>query len=199
MVLRDFGKPELDPGEWTAFGLDSPQTTGIEALRIRRIPQAKIDEFNRRHGREVMIAGPDGARVPKWERSFDQTTAWYFDLASFALVDCKGVEVEIATEASEKWWAEKLRDDKSVTPRIGERIRLDGRLGNREIRDFLLKSETVTHAEVKKADGTTEKVAQDISVFVVGIGLRWQERYALQKEEEQGNSSSGSGFGSTTP
>lgn len=195
MVLRDYGKPELDPGEWTAFGLDSPENTGIKALRIRRIPQAKIDEYNRKYGREVMIAAPDGSRRPYWEKSFDQTNAWYFALASFALTDCEGVEVEIASEAAEKWWNETLRDH-GQTYHVGDRVKLDGKLDNGKVRDYLLRSETQTRAEIMQEDGTKRTVKQDISVFVVGVGLRWQTGYERQKEEEQGNSSSGSASGS---
>lgn len=178
MALKDFGKPEHDPGSWVDFGLDKPFR-----LRIRRIPSDVWDDIDKRHRGKETFEIRDGVR--RRVQDGDSMIEALQDKAAWAWVDAEGLEIEVAHDEAAKLWGKLIGRDVTV----GETLVL-----NEGVLNNAVKRRVMTHlrpiARVEKFDEEKHETVverQDIGSFVVLEAARMQKEFASGKEAEAKN------------
>lgn len=179
MALKDFGKPEHDPGEWREFGLDNPFR-----LRIRRIPSDVWDEIDKRHRGKETFEVRDGVR--RRITDGDSMIEALQEKAAWAWTDAEGLEIEIAHDEAAKLWTKLVGREIEV----GQTLVICG-----DVLNHAVKKRVLTHlrpiARVEKFDEEKRETVierQDIGSFLVLESAQLQKEFASGKEAEAKNS-----------
>lgn len=133
-LFKVFGKAENDQGEFFTYMQEpykNPDTGQEETrevrLKVRRMPVDMQLRFERKYGRQDMVADPStGYKRPQHITSQDDNLAIAKDKACWAWTDCENVELIIGDEDAQVQWSKLLGEQVG----IGQAVRLDGRLND---------------------------------------------------------------------